>query len=151
MAEGGLTRGRRQQDQNGFARFARNAAGFLWQGVSAEDVQGVKDLEKAERGARLARLVALEAPPDIWVDQWTMLQEEFDEGIEAVLALLDGEVTFDRLLAACWKMKAVQRLATKHDAGIVIGHAAMGRLAKKRLASSMAATETKEKRDATAG
>lgn len=149
MAEGGLGRPRKEGDPYGFARFARNAAGYVWSAVAAGDE--VKEQSKATRASRLAQLVSGDAPPDIWTDLKRHAEDEIDAALEGQFAAFD-ETPVDPNKVLLWAARAyaVREFYTAIDKDIVLGHAAMRRLSEKRLASGMAVEDAKENRDAPA-
>lgn len=139
-AEVGLGRPRKREDPFSFTRFMRDAAGLVWQGVSAEDAAGLKDQEKAERGARLAQLVSSRAPADIWIDLWDLITAEFDAALEQLMDAVDTG-TPDAVLTQAATLKAYRNIVAQVDKRLVLGHGAMVRLGKRRLASGLAARD----------
>ena len=94
----------------------------------------IGEREKAGRAQRLIALKNGEAPPDIWQDIEAVLLDAFDSTLQQVMA---RELDPDALVAT------VNVLAV-FDKHLAQGHAALQRLAQRRMRAAVAAQTAKE-------
>ena len=89
-----------------------------------------RDRKAAERGHRIAALVAGQAPPDIWEDIKAILLDKFDETLDGVM---DFETAHGGPRVPPEALLPIRDILTAFDKNLILGQAAMQRLAEKRM------------------